>query len=334
MTTLKFMTVDQHLVLQRQPVVASGDKNSVLIQIQLCSMWDGFDVKVAFYKDGNRDFVLDIPLEKGECMVPPEMLDSPCVLNIGVWGKDAKGRYKTSTMVKYRVQEGTPIEAGLTLIDVSNGTAIEDQVLEGATFFAGDTEMKAGNIKTYEDGDPAYMIPYVEADPTVPGWAKSPTPPTETDPTVPTWAKKPNPPTAAEVGAAPAVESSEHPGCYFRTANGVTEWVNPPAMLGIEYRTTERWNGKPVYVTAMDLGILPTSGDKDVYYPVSLECENIVSYDVIISNPDLGARSLPTFASDGSIMAYAWALNASIRITVMRDMSAYNGRAIVKYTKD
>ena len=160
MTTLKFMTVDQHLVLQRQPTVASGDKNSVLIQIQLCPMWDGFDVKVAFYKDGNRDFVLDIPLEDGACMVPPEMLDSPCVLNIGIWGKDARGRYKTSTMVKYRVAEGTPIEAGVTLVDVRDGTAEEDQVLAGATFYAGDTTKKTGTIPTYEDGEPVYSNPY------------------------------------------------------------------------------------------------------------------------------------------------------------------------------
>lgn len=210
MTTLKFMTVDQHLVLQKQPTVASGDKNSVLIQIQLCSMWDGFDVKVAFYKDGNRDFVLDIPLENGACMVPPEMLDSPCVLNIGIWGKDARGRYKTSTMVKYRVAEGTPIEAGVTLIDVRDGTAEEDQVLAGATFYAGDTAKKTGSIPTYEDGDPAYTTPYTESDPTVPEWAKQPTKPkytaeevgarpntwtpTESDPTVPAWAKQPDPP--------------------------------------------------------------------------------------------------------------------------------------------
>ena len=158
MTTLKFVTVDQHLVLQRQPTVASGDKNSVLIQIELCSMWDGFDVKVAFYKDGNRDFVLDIPLEDGACMVPPEMLDTPCMLNIGIWGKDARGRYKTSTMVKYRVQEGTPTEAGVTLIDVSDGTATEDQVLDGATFYAGDTAKKRGNIATFEDGEPEYVL--------------------------------------------------------------------------------------------------------------------------------------------------------------------------------
>lgn len=165
MTTLKFMTVDQHLVLQRQPTVASGDKNSVLIQIQLCPMWDGFYVKVAFYKDGNRDFVLDIPLEDGACMVPPEMLDSPCVLNIGIWGKDARGRYKTSTMVKYRVAEGTPIEAGVTLIDVRDGTAEEDQVLAGATFYAGDTAKKTGNIATFEDGDPVVALKGDKGDP-------------------------------------------------------------------------------------------------------------------------------------------------------------------------
>ena len=231
MTTLKFMTVDQHLVLQRQPTVASGDKNSVLIQIQLCPMWDGFDVKVAFYKDGNRDFVLDIPLEDGACMVPPEMLDSPCVLNIGIWGKDARGRYKTSTMVKYRIAEGTPIEAGVTLVDVRDGTAEEDQVLAGSTFYAGDHEKKTGNIPTYEDGDPVYSNPYVESDPTVPDWAKAEEKPTykweeitekpftngklnpeclpddigggggstqETDPTVPAWAKQPTPPAESD----------------------------------------------------------------------------------------------------------------------------------------
>ena len=190
MTTLKFMTCDQHLVLQRQPVVASGDKNSVLIQIHLCSMWDGFDVKVAFYKDGNRDFVLDIPLEDGACMVPPEMLDTPCVLNIGVWGKDDRGRYKTSTMVKYRVLEGTPIEAGVVLVNVSDGTAVEDQVLAGATFYAGDTAKKTGNIPTFEEGELVHFASGgSEEDPTVPDWAKQPTKPTYT---------------ADEVGALPA----------------------------------------------------------------------------------------------------------------------------------
>lgn len=32
------------------------------------------------------------------------------------------------------------------------------------------------------------------------------------------------------------------------------EWVNPPMVLGVEYRTTERYGGKPVYVKVVDCG--------------------------------------------------------------------------------
>lgn len=34
------------------------------------------------------------------------------------------------------------------------------------------------------------------------------------------------------------------------------EWVNPPMTPGVEYRTTERWNGKVVYVKAVNAGVL------------------------------------------------------------------------------
>ena len=32
------------------------------------------------------------------------------------------------------------------------------------------------------------------------------------------------------------------------------EWVNPPMILGAEYRTTERWDGKPVYTKLLNFG--------------------------------------------------------------------------------
>ena len=38
-------------------------------------------------------------------------------------------------------------------------------------------------------------------------------------------------------------------GCfYYNTADGEQEWVNPPMNPGVEYRTTARCNGSPVYV--------------------------------------------------------------------------------------
>ena len=54
--------------------------------------------------------------------------------------------------------------------------------------------------------------------------------------------------------AASTVESTDYPGCYYRTDSGVTEWVNPPMALGVEYRTTERYLGKPVYVKTVYVG--------------------------------------------------------------------------------
>ena len=38
------------------------------------------------------------------------------------------------------------------------------------------------------------------------------------------------------------------------------EWVNPPMALGVEYRTTERWDGSPVYTMLIYCGLMPTAG--------------------------------------------------------------------------
>lgn len=53
---------------------------------------------------------------------------------------------------------------------------------------------------------------------------------------------------AAPTGATSEKESAEHPGCWYRTVGGETEWLNPPMVAGVEYRTTERHDGVPVYI--------------------------------------------------------------------------------------
>ena len=55
------------------------------------------------------------------------------------------------------------------------------------------------------------------------------------------------------------ISGSTYQGCKMqRTIYGTNvfewEWINPPMMLGYEYRTTERWNGKPVYTKLLDFG--------------------------------------------------------------------------------
>ena len=44
------------------------------------------------------------------------------------------------------------------------------------------------------------------------------------------------------------VESADYPGCFYRLYGGLKEWLNPPMVVGEEYRTTDRMDGKTVYV--------------------------------------------------------------------------------------
>ena len=46
---------------------------------------------------------------------------------------------------------------------------------------------------------------------------------------------------------AQAIKSNEHPGCFYRIIDGETEWLNPPMIKNVEYRTTKRYKGLAVY---------------------------------------------------------------------------------------
>ena len=83
------------------------------------------------------------------------------------------------------------------------------------------------------------------------------------------------------------IESTDYPGCYYRMVDGVVEWFNPPMQVGDEYRTTERYLGKPVYTMAVDFGALPV----DTYKIVG---HNIANVDCMLSAcgviPEIGTQ--------------------------------------------
>lgn len=58
----------------------------------------------------------------------------------------------------------------------------------------------------------------------------------------------------------------------YRKQGGIwqpVEFVNPNLRLGVEYRTTERYLGKPVYVQAVNFGTLPNAATKSVIWATS-----------------------------------------------------------------
>lgn len=58
---------------------------------------------------------------------------------------------------------------------------------------------------------------------------------------------------------------------------GVWEWDNPPMNLGEEYRTIERYMGKPVYAKLVDCKGMPGTGSKTITHNVAGIVEWIVS---------------------------------------------------------
>lgn len=102
------------------------------------------------------------------------------------------------------------------------------------------------------------------------------------------------------------------------------EWVNPPMQLGVEYRTTERYLGKPVYVKVVDCGNLPASGLKNITHGIA-NCKPIYVYGEMSNG-----NTLPyTVGATYSISADG----AYIQIYVTGDLSQHTVKATIKYTK-
>lgn len=118
------------------------------------------------------------------------------------------------------------------------------------------------------------------------------------------------------------------------------EWVNPPMQLGVEYRTTERYLGKPVYIRLEEIAALPndttlTVSKVGVPSGGTLYVDNIVDYraefyfnSAVFSIPYNDVVDIPE--CNGS--RYGGGITYSIR-TKGVDYSNYAGRIWIKYTK-
>ena len=101
------------------------------------------------------------------------------------------------------------------------------------------------------------------------------------------------------------------------------EWEHPLMQIGVEYRTTERYNGKPVYAKAISFGQAPNATYKDVSHGIE-NFSQLVSYTGMMG----GANLIEAPALDNI------QINASnIRITTNTDVSASYVYLVLRYTK-
>ena len=102
------------------------------------------------------------------------------------------------------------------------------------------------------------------------------------------------------------------------------EWENPPMALGVEYRTTERDNGKVVYAKKIDFGALPNATYKYVNHGATLT--KCTRYNLVNKHSSLmltGHRSILVNVDENVV-----------QMSTNADLSAHQAFCDIWYTKD
>lgn len=116
---------------------------------------------------------------------------------------------------------------------------------------------------------------------------------------------------------------------------GEWEWVNPPMELGVEYRTTERYLGKPVYVKAINFGVLTNASASSASFNVNQTVFRPIDFGGIAVKND-GSISYALTSHGNNISGNDIALNvfgSSAWIKTSGDYSDFTATVWVKYYK-
>ena len=102
------------------------------------------------------------------------------------------------------------------------------------------------------------------------------------------------------------------------------EFGQVPLDIGVEYRTTERYLSKPVYVKVVDCGNLPNTTSKEVAHGIAN-----VAYMIDVTLQGLNASSFTHNANELTV----WANYECVYIKTLNDLSRYSVYASLRYTK-
>lgn len=111
MTTIKLCTNDQELSFLEKPVIATGDVNSVEIQVEFCQRWDDYVAKEAVFYTAKKPTPIAVILVENKCLIPFECLCDVCSLFIGIRGV-VDEKVKTTTLLEVKLEKGTPTPEG------------------------------------------------------------------------------------------------------------------------------------------------------------------------------------------------------------------------------
>lgn len=110
------------------------------------------------------------------------------------------------------------------------------------------------------------------------------------------------------------------------------EYANPRLDAGVEYRTTERYQGKPVYAQFINLGAAPSPGTTkgtDIANAIYLSLDGTLDYSSY-------RQVLPLFTASGTVGLQVKNSSDTIQVQAMSgttDYSSKNVHVLAKYVK-
>ena len=109
------------------------------------------------------------------------------------------------------------------------------------------------------------------------------------------------------------------------------EWLNPPMQLGVEYRTTERYLGKPVYAKVVDMGTLPNAALLEVNHGISN-----LGYIVLLNGTMRYGENnfyIPHSSGSPAYEDFCGIGPSTVWVVTTKDRTNYSAKILIKYTK-
>jgi len=104
MSEIRVKCIDQVLIVENSPDIASGDVNVDKVTFDLCPKWDGYTNVAVFYNDPEKVYQVLLD-ENNSAIIPSEVMSDQTILHFGVMGvKDDSVR--TSNLIRYRIYKG------------------------------------------------------------------------------------------------------------------------------------------------------------------------------------------------------------------------------------
>lgn len=110
------------------------------------------------------------------------------------------------------------------------------------------------------------------------------------------------------------------------------EWINPPMSLGVEYRTTERWQGKAVYTMLVNCKAFPASGTKHF----GIYGKGITRILRAVGTGETGTFTTPYYGIDSIVMVSGTVYDGEAYVVIhteKSDLSTDNCIAQIWYIK-